>query len=348
MFGKLRSFLGKIRSYFLRNEDAPPPPQMNFQPYKEHLINIEYNKLFCDNIELFRPAGRLEGMWKIIFAKDPAVDALKSISDDNNIETRVRILAFNLLHNRGIINTKEVLGTVIEVGTEEGGETIAIYKDLRALYINAKSKSFSWDNSGNGAGVKENIQNILTISQNIIGKAERWTQPRQAPPTAGDFRISFLVADGFYIGEGRLSEIKNDAVASAIISQAGALMIALAKMNREAKSTIPANVSINTPNNSAPSNNAAGEILKIIVRKSGDIQIDNKIVTLREVESRISQLARKNGTVWFHREAGKEAPPKAMEVIKLTVRYKVPVSLSSKPDFSDTIDDEGNLVPRLK
>ena len=355
MFNSLRSFFGRIRSWFVRSEPVPPPPpQLSYNPYKEPGVNIEYNTLFCDNKELFRPAGKPAGIWKVIFTREPVIESLKAIAEDTKVETRSRLLAYNVLRNRGVINAKEVLGVVIEVAAE-GSDTLAVYKDLSARYINSTGKSMVWESgAGAGSGTNEKIQSILTISQKIIGKAELWKQPRPAPPLAGEFRITFLSADGTYIGDGKLAEIKSDAVASALVAQAGEIMVAMNKRAREAKPA--AAPSTNPPQKAAaaaPVNNAAAapvspdKVLKIMVSKSGEIRIGNKIITLREAEVRISQLASNKGTVWFYREAGKEAPPaEALEIIKLTVRYKAPVSLSSKPDFSDTIDAKGNSVPR--
>lgn len=91
------------------------------------------------------------------------------------------------------------------------------------------------------------------------------------------------------------------------------------------------------------------EILKISVFKSGEIKIDTKVVSLQELDELLTAHAQKNGVVWYYREAGQqEPPPQAMEVLKLVVKHKRPISLSSKPDFSDTIDANGNSVPRKK
>jgi hypothetical protein len=51
--------------------------------------------------------------------------------------------------------------------------------------------------------------------------------------------------------------------------------------------------------------------------------------------------------VWYYREAGQqEPPPEAMQVIKLIADNALPVSLSSKPDFSDYIGEGGQPHPR--
>jgi hypothetical protein len=238
----------KLRSLFVRKEDAPPPlPKVGFQPYAEPAINLEYNQLFCDNLQLFRPAGKLEGMWKTLFAKEPFIDSLKAIAEDNQIETRIRLLAYNMLRNLGVVNTKEVLGVIVEVATEEGDESIGVYKDPSARYINAKSKTFICNNTGNVAGTGEKIQAILKFSQKIISKAEPWTEPRQTPPAAGDFRISFLVTDGFYVGQGKYDQIEKDPAASALISLAGDLMVDLVKMGKvTVKPAEPEKVLVNT------------------------------------------------------------------------------------------------------
>jgi hypothetical protein len=88
-------------------------------------------------------------------------------------------------------------------------------------------------------------------------------------------------------------------------------------------------------------------VLKISVLKTGEIHVDNKIVTLQDLDSMLADNARKNGVVWYYREAGEEEPPaQAMETMKLVVKHKRPISMSSMPDFSDTIGENGNSRPR--
>ncbi len=88
-------------------------------------------------------------------------------------------------------------------------------------------------------------------------------------------------------------------------------------------------------------------VLKVSVLKSGDILADGRKVALDELDSLIATNAQNNGVVWYYREAGKEEPPpQAMQAIQLVVKHKRPISMSSRPDFSDTIDQDGNSVPR--
>ena len=88
-------------------------------------------------------------------------------------------------------------------------------------------------------------------------------------------------------------------------------------------------------------------VLKVSVLQSGKLLANAAEIRLDELEARLSQIKSQNGVVWYYREGGRgEPPPIAMEVMKLIVKQKLPISLSSKPDFSDTIDERGNSRPR--
>ena len=88
-------------------------------------------------------------------------------------------------------------------------------------------------------------------------------------------------------------------------------------------------------------------VLKISVLKSGDIFADGTKVTLPELDSLIAANAQKKGVVWYYREAAKEEPPpQAMQVIELVVKHKRPIRMSSKADFSDSVEPGGEATGR--
>lgn len=90
-----------------------------------------------------------------------------------------------------------------------------------------------------------------------------------------------------------------------------------------------------------------GPHLKISVLQSGRILIDGKESSIDQVEKGLVKLKSEGGSVWYYREAGQKEPPtEAMEIIKLVVENKLPITLSSKPDFSDYIDENGQSHPR--
>jgi DNA-binding transcriptional regulator YhcF (GntR family) len=234
MFSGIRFFFSRVFSFVGNRKSVPPAiPQMQNQPYKDGTSNLTYNSLFCDDIRFFRNSGRLEGPWKLLSMKDAKVDSLKSIAENSALETTARILAYNVLRSRGIINSKEVMGVVIEVGAAGGPDVMAVYNDLRAQYISETGKVLISEDSA--AEIKERIETILSISRKIIGKAEPWNKARPSPPPADEFRITFLVTDGVYVGQGKLAELNSDPVASAMVALAGELMVILAKRAREAK-----------------------------------------------------------------------------------------------------------------
>jgi len=99
------------------------------------------------------------------------------------------------------------------------------------------------------------------------------------------------------------------------------------------------------PQARAPRN--TGAALKVAVLKTGVIQANGKAVTLTELDELLATSKSRNGEVWYYREAAKEEPPpQATEVIKLVIKHQLPISMSSKPDFSDMIDEHGKSVPR--
>lgn len=81
---------------------------------------------------------------------------------------------------------------------------------------------------------------------------------------------------------------------------------------------------------------------------SGDIIINNKEkVVFEELKTMLLRLKNEGGSVWFYREASEFQPnERAMDVFDFIIENKLPISLSSKPDFSDYIDEKGNSLPR--
>jgi hypothetical protein len=90
-------------------------------------------------------------------------------------------------------------------------------------------------------------------------------------------------------------------------------------------------------------------VLKISVLKNGLILVDGKPTAMEELDKLLAIHAAKNGSVWYYREAGQEEPlPHAIEAFQLIIKHRLPISMSSKPDFSDSIDMNGNSQPRKK
>jgi hypothetical protein len=79
-------------------------------------------------------------------------------------------------------------------------------------------------------------------------------------------------------------------------------------------------------------------IKKVWVTKDGVIQLDGKVADYATVERALSAIARRDGVVFYGREAAREAPhPNAAKIVELIASLHLPVRLSSKPDFSDAV-----------
>jgi hypothetical protein len=92
---------------------------------------------------------------------------------------------------------------------------------------------------------------------------------------------------------------------------------------------------------------SAAPKVEVKVLSDGSLFVDGKPATLESIDRRFAALARVNGVVWYYRESGKSEPPAvATKVIALVIKHRLPISLSSQPDFSDTIDDQGLSRPR--
>jgi hypothetical protein len=83
---------------------------------------------------------------------------------------------------------------------------------------------------------------------------------------------------------------------------------------------------------------AEPNVLKLSVHASGDLLLNGEPATMAEVQPAIENLAKEGGIVWYYREnAAGGAPPATKAILDLVVKYRLPVRLSSKPDFSDSI-----------
>jgi hypothetical protein len=88
-------------------------------------------------------------------------------------------------------------------------------------------------------------------------------------------------------------------------------------------------------------------ILKVSVLVSGAVLLDGQPVSLEELGTKLESMKAERPVVWYYREAaGAEPPPEAMQVMKLVVDKRLPISLCSKPDFSDYVDRKGVSHPR--
>ena len=87
---------------------------------------------------------------------------------------------------------------------------------------------------------------------------------------------------------------------------------------------------------------AAEPVAKISVLSSGKVLLNGKPTTLAALDAALSSLAASKGVVWYFREGAEVAePPGAKQVTELVIKHRLPISMSTKPDFSDAIGEDG-------
>ena len=103
--------------------------------------------------------------------------------------------------------------------------------------------------------------------------------------------------------------------------------------------TSPSPAARSAPNGAAVVN---AKVLKLYVAASGEITADGQAVTLDHLAAKLAELKQAGGEVWYCRENPSAEPhPNAMKVMELVADNRLPIRLSSKPDFSDYLDDKG-------
>lgn len=209
----------------LSGSREPAPPAKVAGPYAQSETNFIYQLLFCDHPDLFRPRpGTPPAPWhSVLFNLQPDPAAVRALAEDQEQESRVRILAYNWLRgNRQEVPKKEFLGIVVEVPLDRGLDVLAVYGDGRIRYINQTGKLVVFESAPANVGAQAG--KLLAASRAAITKIGPWEHPRLPPPKQGKIRLTFLVSDGLYFGEGPLPGMDCDPIAAPIIGEAGKLL----------------------------------------------------------------------------------------------------------------------------
>lgn len=194
-------------------------------PYKNEGLNVIYNLLFCDDINLYKENNIEPGCypWSILFNADADNKELEKISTDLSLETRQRLLACHLLKTKGIKeNSKELSGVIIEVGLDEGLDVLAAFEDGTARYINHAETMIVWETQTKESD--EIIKRLFETSKNVVRQIGPWEKERKQPPANGMVRLSFLVSGEIYFGEGPFDVLAKDQMGGPVINAGIELM----------------------------------------------------------------------------------------------------------------------------
>jgi hypothetical protein len=101
-------------------------------------------------------------------------------------------------------------------------DTLAIYPDGRLRYINQSEKMAIFETSP--PALVEKAEEALRASQLVVNRYGPWDKPRRPAPTGELMRMSFLVSDGLYFGEGRFADLMGDRFAAPVLKAASELL----------------------------------------------------------------------------------------------------------------------------
>jgi hypothetical protein len=76
-------------------------------------------------------------------------------------------------------------------------------------------------------------------------------------------------------------------------------------------------------------------VLKISVMSSGAVLADGKPIELNRLEEKLKVLKRDGDAVWYYREPSDSAAILGTKIVEMVARRKLPISLSTRPDFAD-------------
>jgi hypothetical protein len=211
-------------------------------PYKDHSTNLIYHLLFCDRLKLFEDnhKGELDVPWSTIFKVDPDYEAVGKIANDKSQEARVRMLSFGLLRSaKKDVPKGELLGTIIEVRMPSGLDTLAVFTDGGARYINHSGKIAVVEGVPNQ--FQKEIEDVIKTSRPIVAAIGPWDKERLPAPNNGNIRMTFLVSDGLYFGEGPMDMMQQDKMAAPLIQSATSLLLKIVEETTKSEQAAPSN-----------------------------------------------------------------------------------------------------------
>ncbi len=200
---------------------AAPP----YAPYANQAADAIYNLLFCDDISAFRPKqdGQTTPWQAALFSEPADMAALEALAADVSQEGRVRALAYRRLHGAGKkVPGKVLLGVIVEVPQSEGLDTLAAFSEGGVRYINKTGKMGVFESV---PSLQPMVKDLFKASQAVVDEIGPAQQPRLPPPKADNIRITFLVSDGLYFGEGSMARMQQDQLAGPVVDAATKLLL---------------------------------------------------------------------------------------------------------------------------
>ena len=89
------------------------------------------------------------------------------------------------------------------------------------------------------------------------------------------------------------------------------------------------------------------EVIKIQSYSSGEFTLNGQPASIADMRAIVGPTTDRDAVIWYYREAAELEPTNAqLEVLEIIMAARLPISLSTKPDFSDYVGADGNSHPR--
>ena len=109
----------------------------------------------------------------------------------------------------------------LEVPIDGGLDALAAYVDGSVRYINHAGKILVLEGV---PLIATKAKALVAAAQAIVNRIGPWEKPRLPPPKNENFRMTFLVSDGLYFGEGPFAVIQRDPLAAPVVRGAAELL----------------------------------------------------------------------------------------------------------------------------
>jgi hypothetical protein len=102
---------------------------------------------------------------------------------------------------------------------------LAAFADGRVRYINQTGKPAIFE--GAPRKVVSKASELMRVSEFAVDRHGPSNEPRRPPPTGDLVRLSFLVSDGLYCGEGSYEVLMGDPAGGPVLAAGGELVARL-------------------------------------------------------------------------------------------------------------------------
>jgi hypothetical protein len=117
-------------------------------------------------------------------------------------------------------------GVVVDMPVQSGLDTLAVYEDRTARYLNYSGTALVWE--AQDEQISAMTQAVLGAGTTIVAQIGPWRGLRP-PLRPGLLRLSMLCAGGLYFGEGPVKALSADPMAAPLIDAASRLLQALTR-----------------------------------------------------------------------------------------------------------------------